>query len=344
MSAGSGVRLLRNVVLSAFLALLAAPGRAQVLFEGISGRDAVRLEAAYRLVEEAGEEIWPGFSEVPMPIVLVTEESEYLIAWDGPSPEGFVDLGVDQRFGRIVSARSRTFDPGWSASFPAFGLPAVIVIGTAEGTGRSSTEWVLTVLHEHFHQLQSGAPGYYAETEALGLSASDPSGMWMLNYPFPYSDPEIGREVALLAYALRDALTANAPADAAWSLLRKLLDHLEPTDAKYLSFQLWQEGVARHVESRAAAIAASSFDAGAAFGELPDATSWTEAAREQRQRILGELTNVSLADNGRVAFYALGAALGALLDRDDPDWKARYLEEKFVLDRYSIAVPSPEIR
>ena len=70
---------------------------------GISEIDAVRLKEAYRMVEELGDEIWPGFSAVPMPVVLVAGDWEYLVGWSDPLPEGFEDLGVDPRLGRGVS-------------------------------------------------------------------------------------------------------------------------------------------------------------------------------------------------------------------------------------------------
>ena len=47
-------------------------------------------------------------------------------------------------------------------------------------------------MHEHFHQLQWAQPEYLKAIDDLGLSKGDATGMWMLNYPFPYDDPEIG--------------------------------------------------------------------------------------------------------------------------------------------------------
>ena len=146
--------------------------------------------------------------------------------------------------------------PGIEASFPAFGPPAVVVLGTALATGRISTEWVLTVLHEHLHQLQYAAPDYYEETEALDLADADDTGMWMLGFSVSVSeDATIGREFAELALALRSALVDESDSDALeepWILLRRLLGRLELADARYVSFQLWQEGIGRYVEMKAA--------------------------------------------------------------------------------------------
>jgi len=228
--------------------------------------------------------------------------------------------------------------PGIEASFPAFGPPAVVVLGTALATGRISTEWVLTVLHEHLHQLQYAAPDYYEETEALDLADADDTGMWMLNYPFPYEDATIGREFAELALALRSALVDESDSDALeepWILLRRLLGRLELADARYVSFQLWQEGIGRYVEMKAAQVAAAEFEPSAEFAVLPDAVGWAEAYRNERQRILRELESGTLVESRRVFFYSLGAALGALLDRQSPGWKERYLTEKFALHQFA---------
>ncbi len=85
-----------------------------------------------------------------------------------------------------IWTRPRQLQPNLLATFPAFGPPSVVVVGRAEATKKASTSWVLTILHEHFHQHQSADPEYYREVEQLGLSNGDQTGMWMLNYPFPY--------------------------------------------------------------------------------------------------------------------------------------------------------------
>ena len=57
-------------------------------------------------------------------------------------------------------------------------------------------------MHEHFHQLQYAQPGYYQAVAALGLSHGDQTGMWILNYPFPYTSASVTKSFA----ALRDQL------------------------------------------------------------------------------------------------------------------------------------------
>jgi len=139
--------------------------------------EAVRLAEAYRLVEEVGNRIWPGFDSVPFPVLLVTDEIEYLVGWEKAAPQGFEALGVDKILRKNVLSRPATFPPGIEASFPAFGPPAVVVLGTAQATERTSAEWVLTVLHEHLHQLQHEAPGSSTRL-APGSGRCSIAGVW----------------------------------------------------------------------------------------------------------------------------------------------------------------------
>jgi hypothetical protein len=163
----------------------------------LSSADAARIAEFYRLSDQFQDNLWPAWSKTPAPLLLVTADTEYLTHFDNP-PNDF------QKSGDLYS-RPRQFPPNLLATFPAFGPPAVIVIGEPASTSaKTSTPWLITVIHEHFHQLQDAQPGYYPAVEALGLSKGDKTGMWMLNYPFPYEVPEIADAFA----RLRDSLLA----------------------------------------------------------------------------------------------------------------------------------------
>lgn len=295
----------------------------------VPAAEAVVILETYRMVEELGEDIWPGFSAIPFPIVLVTEEIEFLIGWEGHLPRGFASF-EDSRLGTVAS-RDRVFSPELSAAFPAFGPPSVVVIGTMQTTGRTPAEWALTLLHEHFHQLQYGGEGYQADVERLDLAGDDTSGMWMLEYPFPYADEAIGALFDELAGLLARSLTGDLAAGEASAALAELRRNLDPADARYLDFQLWQEGVARFVEARAAEVLASDFELGSEFLALGAFGGWKEAAIAQFERTVEGLTTASLPDQGRVAFYPVGAALAVLLERHAPTWKDRYEDPRFAL-------------
>src|SRR5262249_43618895 len=147
------------------------------------------------------------------------------------------------------------------ATFPAVGGVSTVVIGQAENTeSKTSTRWVITLLHEHFHQLQSSQPRYYAEVDALGLARGDATGMWMLNYPFPYARPEVKDHFSAMSKALAEALGAREKPDfgdkfAAYVESRKKFRSLlKADDYKYFALQVWQEGIARYTEYHLAAL------------------------------------------------------------------------------------------
>jgi hypothetical protein len=299
-------------------------------------RQRVRLAEAFAVIADVQEKAWPGWSRAPSSLVLVDRRFEYLLHSD-EQPPGFVDSENDPRLGGRVLARPRTYSTSFLATFPAFGPTPTIVVGTAEGTGKRSTRWVLAVAHEHFHQLQYSDPGYWSESEALGLAGGDQTGMWMLNYPFPYEGTSTA--FASLSRELARLVGGPAPAspdvrEAFWRRYAELCASLKPADCRYLSFQLWQEGIARYVETKVAEIASREHHVSAAFATLPDHQAFAAAAAGLRDETLDELRTQTMARDGRTVFYAFGAGLGLLLDQEGRDWKPRYLAEKFHLERY----------
>ena len=298
----------------------------------------VRLAEAFNLAEKLGDDLWAGWTKAPFAVLLVTSEKEFLIRHPRPS-EDFKSLGYDPRLKSEVCYRDRKFDTHLLATFPAVGGISTIVIGQAENTAsKTSTPWVVTLLHEHFHQLQDAQPNFFKDTEALNLSGGDQTGMWMLNYPFPYTSPPVAQQVRLLCDLLVEALNDKTHSSsklakylAARDALKKLLT---AADYKYLSFQLWKEGIARYTEDRVAHWAATNYEPTREFRELKDFTTFTAAAAQVRAGIINELSTLKLDEYQRVAFYPLGAAEGLLLDRADPTWRRRYFAEKFDNRKY----------
>jgi len=249
----------------------------------------------YRLAPEIEDRVWPGWSKVPAPFVLVASDTEYLTHFPDP-PKEFQKVGDD------MYARPRQFDTNLQATFPAFGFPPVIVIGEPANTpSKTSTPWLIVVMHEHFHQMQWAQPDYLKAINDLGLSKGDNTGMWMLNYPFPYDVPEIAQSFGHLRDTLLAALAEVdqqkfAPLAKAYLKERKMFfAQFLPGDRKYLSFQLWQEGVARYSQIKAA-----------------------------EARTLDELKHIDITQAKREVVYSFGAAEALLLDRINPDWKSQY--------------------
>jgi hypothetical protein len=297
--------------------------------------DRVRIAEAFRLADAIGDSIWPGWTSAPFAVLLVTPEREFLIRHPRPSAE-FTRIGYDSLLRSEVLVRERKLSPTLLATFPAVGGVSTIVVGQPRATGKSSTEWVLTLLHEHFHQLQASRPDYYGRVNALGLARGDQTGMWMLNYAFPYDSSVVQARFGALAAHLDSALSSSAPdvRQSHWLAARvahaALRAALPPDDDRYLAFQMWQEGVSRYTELQAARFAATRFTPSAAFRALGDVVSFDAAAERIEAGIHAGL-RAPLARDRRVAFYPLGAAYALLLDEMDPGWRARYFEGEMAL-------------
>lgn len=302
--------------------------------------DRIRLAEAFRIGDTLGNWIWAGWNKAPFAVLLVTPEHEFLIRHPRPSAD-FILINYDALLKSNVYYRKRTQPQNLLATFPIVGGIPTIVIGRAENTSqKTSTAWVVTVLHEHFHQLQYSQPGYYDDVNALGLSRGDQSGMWMLNYPFPYDWPEMKELFSLLSRSLADAVQARsrstfpAKVSAYFKQRHELEKTLSPDDYRYFSFQKWQEGIARYTEYRIAKLAAGGSKPSKAFRDLKDYKPFGEVATKIKSSILNELTTGELADYKRVKFYALGAGEGLLLDRINPRWRRYYFVKKFYLEKY----------
>jgi hypothetical protein len=307
------------------------PGRAS---PRLGQEDRVRIAEARRLANEVSEQVWPGWGKTPFSILLVSDSVEFLIGRER-APNDFSSLGYDQMLRSEVWVRRRQFPPTLLATFPFAGVPTT-VIGSAERTGKSSTAWVLTLLHEHFHQWQYSEPGYYAGVTRLDLAQGDTTGQWMLNYPFPYDSAAVPQSIQSLAAALVGVFKTSAgDRQIAWreaaAARDSLRSHLRAADYRYFEFQLWQEGVARFIEYAVARTAARAQEPAREFRALPDYEPYGAAADRQLSDWRRELEHLDAGRQRRVAFYPIGAALALLLEQSSPGWKHTYAQQPFVL-------------
>lgn len=274
------------------------------------------------LAFQYGTQIWPGFEGAPFGILVVDGAREFLFCHDGPASD-FSPADTPAPAGCRIKERPASFPPDMLASFPAVDGRPTIVMGTPDTTGLSRQDWLLILQHEHFHQMQHAWEGYYSGVNALELSGDDESGMWMLNYPFPYDDPDVGRTMRDIAGNLKELIGAASsslnPAliKAYWAEREAMRKTLSPADWRYLELQLWQEGVARWTELAIAGVA----------------PGFETAARSRRAAILSDLEKFDLAKHRRTSFYSLGAAEALLLDSAGPQWRKAYWTEPFSLAR-----------
>ena len=301
---------------SILLAIAAA--QASPVAEDAEALDAVgpHLAQVRSFAASEGEKLWPGYGSAPFGFLLVLEDAEFLLCRD-TIPDDFAPAGTDAATGCERHRRARSGMPNTLlAAMPLFGPPSVIVMGTPRTTGRSEASWVRTILHEHFHQWQNALPDYYPRTLALDLTGGDETGMWMLNYPFPYEEREVVKAHAAASTALADVLAARGTAD----FYPRFDDYLRSRWAfeaaagaaswRYVELQLWQEGVARWTEI--------------ALGKAYPDEEVAKSASVLERQTLAELRSADLTAKKREFVYAYGAAEAMLMEACTPDWRRRY--------------------
>ena len=302
--------------------------------------DRVRIAEAYRIADKLQDKLWTGWSTAPFGMLFITDEHEFLIRHPKPNDE-FTSIGYDKLLKSEVFVRPRKFQKNFLATFPAFGPTPVIVIGKAENTAeKTSSRWVFVVLHEHFHQLQYSRPGYFADVTALDLHGGDQTGMWQINYPFPYKDEKVVADFSkladllLAAYGSKDENEQRMAFSTYVTAREKFSASLNPKDYKYASFQLWQEGIARYTQYKMAELAARELQPSKDFQALPDFVPFDREAKRLHEMTLDEMRTLDLSKWQRVVFYPFGGVEGLLLDRVTPSWRAKYFEDKFALERF----------
>jgi hypothetical protein len=302
--------------------------------------DRIRINEAFKIEEKFGDKVWKDWNKVPFAVDLVTDSAEFLIKHPNPSPD-FKLVGYDSLLQSNIYYRKRIFDKHLLATFPAVNALSTIVVGIPENTRKSSVAWIITLLHEHFHQLQSAQKDYYASVNGLDLAGSDSTGMWMLNYPFPYEDKKINDAYDSLKIALTAAIKSEEGNDKKL-LIKNYLEKkevfknlLNEKDYRYFSFQLWQEGIARYTELT---ITKTLLDCGYVFSDavknLNDFIELKNFYNDYYNNEINLLHGLSLYSSKRICFYAVGTGEGFLLDFTNPEWKKLYFNDKFYLEKY----------
>lgn len=286
-----------------------------------SPEDRANIALSMAVVQRVGDAVWPGWRDTPFAIDLLTQDGPVLVNVNHPF--------TPPPFPRDLEA-TMTLDSG-----------PIIVIGEPQFTkSKSPVRWSVTLLHEHFHEWQYSWPGYFGAVQALKLSRSDKSAMWMLNYAFPYADARVDAAYAQMSNRLADALQAiGTPrfrgAAERYSQSRAAFKSLlAPDDYKYFAFQCWQEGTARYTEIAVAQLAASEHRADPSFLSDAQATALMRTAGETYWSVLERLRTIPLQRDKRVDFYAVGAGEALLLDRLSPGWHERYLNRAMDLSTF----------
>ncbi|MFC4874405.1 hypothetical protein [Negadavirga shengliensis] len=297
--------------------------------------DKIRIKEAMAISTEFGDKLFQGYSTVPFAIILVTDSTEFLINHPNPSSD-FKLLGTDYILKTNIYYRKTQFSPHILATFPAVNGLSCSVVGTPENTNTNSTEWVIYLLHEHFHQYQMTDPEYFKSVDDLDLSGGDQTGKWMLNYPFPYDSLPVMEQYELYTKALYKAVTQGNKSNLKkyFAERRKLRKILSDTDYRYLSFQIWQEGLAKYTEYNFLELL-ENYSPSKEMVALPDFISFPEYKSKMYQNEIENLLQNKLDETKRVCFYSVGFAEGILLDKLSKSWREKYLIDKFYIEHYS---------
>jgi hypothetical protein len=266
--------------------------------------------------ESTADKLWPGYGSASFEFLLIAGDKEELLCRTAV-PDGFEADGTDAASGCAKYVRARSGLPdNLLAAMPVFGPPSTIVMGTPQSTGRSDADWTRTILHEHFHQWQDSFPKIFERMRALNLAGHDKTGMWMLNYPFPYSEPKVIAAFDEASHALARAVDARGTpgfhrAFAAYLDSRsKLAKAAGPKNWRYAELELWKEGVARWTEIELGK-------------DYPDKAVSASAIRlEQKTRAW--LDRPDLTGAGREFVYPFGASEAMLLEACGPAWRHAY--------------------
>lgn len=281
------------VLLIAGLALTACDPseRARKAEDGADPRSAQPITAVDLEVEltrlamenAGGDELWPGFDPVAIPLAVYDGERTYLFRHPAP-PQEFVPVSGPEFESHVLDGRHEAIIANSVAEIGGELTATILLEGFPPD--RTLVDVAAEAMHEAFHVHQATHhPGW-------GASAMD-------LFTYPTTSEELLALRRMENAALREALMAGDEADAGcWARLALELrgdrhDRMDSASVAYERRTEVQEGLARYVETRAADRPAIEV--------LPPEFAPTDV----RNRAL-----------------ATGATQAALLDRFAPGWRA----------------------
>jgi len=283
------------------------------------------IRQAMTLKNELASNYWKEWKSVPMTLLFVTEQKEYLFN-RVPNDSSF-ELVCDS-----IYSRNTTQPINLLAAFPLVDWKPTIVVGQPDNTNTRSIEhFLMTLLHEHFHQFQYANPEYFERSNGLGLAKDENDFMWQLNYAFPYDNPEVEKALSEMQSILLDFITTRKmQVDQYLKAKERLRAVISEKDYRYLGLQLWQEGFARFVEIELLQDWVENYD------EIPISKFPKDLLLKLEEQYIDniktDLEHGRSSEMKRVVFYSLGAAEAMLIQATNPYWKESYFNNLFNTD------------
>ncbi len=313
-----------------------------VSLDRLSDLDKARLAETLRLKVTLGEQVWPGWGEMDIPVMLWNSDYTFLTGMDAPAgweavpdttldgaayyrqktadPQNFA-VRVGDRWAGCLSTK-HTMDMFMMDLFRDMLPPVLEQIFPYRLLILPSEMQMTGVLHETFHV-------YQVVTVQARLDAAEAAHRLGDRY---WDADEAMRdawkaEMDLLARALQ----AGSDAEARQLAGQFLEQRFQRRDVHTLSAALveyerqleWEEGLAKYVELSMWRVASDTPDYTAlpVMDGDPDFKGYATFSQRFKQEITQMKTQATR--EGETRFYYTGMAQAMLLDRLLPDWKSR---------------------
>jgi hypothetical protein len=317
----------------------------------LSAVDKARLLEALHLKTELGDQAWPGWGTVDIPVILWNRSYEFLADYGDKPPECWsrVEGGLNgQTLYRRAADNPQNFavrvGDAWVASMATKQTTDRFLIDTFRDNFPFPIKQIFPyrlliqpsetqmggVLHEGFHVYQSGnAPERMAEAESihkLGEQYQTQAKSFQQDWK---------KESKLLA----DALEAKTKAEKL-EFVRQFLEtrearrrnsQLEEPYVNYERWLEWEEGTAKYIEVASLRKAGET----AGYQSLPEMKNDPDFKQYKRtsQRWSQELIQLRYqSTSGESQLYMTGMAQAFLLDDLAPGWKDQYWNDGVFLE------------
>jgi hypothetical protein len=279
------------------------------------------------ILNNFGDSIWENISKTPLRILLVSDSLEFLFNHSKPSKD-FKLFTYDPVLRTNIYIRNRIFPTYLLAAFPAVNSVDCIVVGSPNNVNRKDEDWIIALLHEHFHVYQGTSLLYKKTKKVLGKKFEKKCPNWMLDYNFPYNKESVINlfnkysNLIYETYRTLDKKDLKKKINQYKLVEIEIQNSLTQDDYDYFIFQIWQEGIARYTEFRYLKLLNINKK------YLKDVYSLDYTSKEKKlvNTCISRLLNNDLQSNKRHIFYSLGLLKGIINDKTYPKWQNSYFK------------------
>lgn len=311
----------------------------------LSDSDKIQISETLRVKKDFGGEIWSGFAEAVIPLIIYNEGRQFLVGHpDPPDSWGKVDgdLFEGTEYYRSSAENTQAFAVKvgelWAGSLDGLNSMNLemerqmrerfkdreVTPGMLKMFLLTPGQHVTALLHEAFHAFQAM---HYPRRFEQSLSAYE------VEERYPFGDEDFrnawNEEGLLLAkaYVQKDGeeMKALVTQFLTQREKRRTTAGLVPELVAFEQNLEWLEGLGKYAEMRSAELAAAATEGEDKAKEYQ--VAFTRARYDMRSRLsrLGE-------QSGDLRFYLSGAVQAFLLDRLRPGWKAEFARSDISLE------------